>query len=123
MEQNHHENPYGACPHSHSQVFAGCTTTRTYDLSESSDVAAVDQKKVRIDLTDGRSISGFRNILVHDYLGGIDIELIWQVIEKELGCEVNVPEGDLVQYTSAMGAALLGHLRLKQLSTVDSGAA
>jgi uncharacterized protein with HEPN domain len=33
---------------------------------------------------DWRAISGFRNILVHDYLGGIDIELIWQVIETEL---------------------------------------
>ena len=28
--------------------------------------------------------SGFRNILVHDYLGGIDLNLIWQVIEQEL---------------------------------------
>ncbi len=33
---------------------------------------------------DWRAISGFRNILVHDYLGGIDLELIWQVIEQEL---------------------------------------
>ncbi len=33
---------------------------------------------------DWRAISGFRNILVHDYLGGIDLELIWQVIEVEL---------------------------------------
>ncbi len=33
---------------------------------------------------DWRGISGFRNILVHDYLGGIDLELIWQVIETEL---------------------------------------
>jgi len=33
---------------------------------------------------DWRAISGFRNILVHDYLGGIDLRLIWQVIEAEL---------------------------------------
>ncbi len=31
-----------------------------------------------------RGIAGFRNILVHEYLGGIDIELVWQVIETEL---------------------------------------
>lgn len=31
-----------------------------------------------------RDISGFRNILVHDYLDGIDSEIIWSVIFKEL---------------------------------------
>ena len=31
-----------------------------------------------------RSISGFRNILVHDYLGGIDLDIIWEVIAKYL---------------------------------------
>lgn len=30
-----------------------------------------------------RAISGFRNILVHDYLA-IDIDAIWVVVEKEL---------------------------------------
>jgi len=30
-----------------------------------------------------RSISGFRNILVHDYLG-VDLELIWSVVDMEL---------------------------------------
>jgi uncharacterized protein with HEPN domain len=29
-------------------------------------------------------ISGFRNILVHDYLGDIDYEIIWNVIEHKL---------------------------------------
>nr|WP_317110604.1 DUF86 domain-containing protein [Chroococcidiopsis sp. SAG 2025] len=33
---------------------------------------------------DWRSISGFRNILVHDYLGGIDLKIIWDVIEQDL---------------------------------------
>ena len=32
---------------------------------------------------DWRAISGFRNILVHDYLG-VDLDLIWQVIKQEL---------------------------------------
>lgn len=30
-----------------------------------------------------RAISGFRNILVHDYLG-IDVDVIWQVVSREL---------------------------------------
>ncbi len=29
------------------------------------------------------NIGGFRNILVHDYLG-VDLDMIWSVIEKEL---------------------------------------
>lgn len=33
--------------------------------------------------TPWRAISGFRNILVHDYLG-IDADVIWQVVSREL---------------------------------------
>lgn len=29
-------------------------------------------------------ISGMRNILVHQYLGGIDLETVWTVVEGEL---------------------------------------
>ena len=30
-----------------------------------------------------RAISGFRNVLVHDYLG-VDLERVWQIVENDL---------------------------------------
>lgn len=36
-------------------------------------------------------------------------------IQEKLGARVNVPKDDLVQFTSALGAAVLGHHRLKKL--------
>jgi uncharacterized protein with HEPN domain len=32
---------------------------------------------------DWRGISGFRNVLVHDYID-LDLEIVWQVIERDL---------------------------------------
>lgn len=52
-------------------------------MAESSQRISEKAKKTQPEI-DWRGISGFRNILVHDYLGGIDLELIWQVIESEL---------------------------------------
>jgi uncharacterized protein with HEPN domain len=42
---------------------------------------------------DWRALSGFRNVLVHDYLGGIDFERVWTAIEQYLpGLESAVRE-------------------------------
>jgi activator of 2-hydroxyglutaryl-CoA dehydratase len=38
-----------------------------------------------------------------------------RIVREKLNSEVNVPEGDMVQYTTALGAAILGHQRLKKL--------
>jgi activator of 2-hydroxyglutaryl-CoA dehydratase len=50
-------------------------------------------------------------------IGGI---LRWErmasVIREKLQSEVNVPDGDLPQFTAALGCAALGHLRLRKLS-------
>jgi uncharacterized protein with HEPN domain len=43
-----------------------------------------EELKVNIPDVDLRNISGFRNILVHDYLGGIDLNTVWDVVENYL---------------------------------------
>ncbi len=49
-------------------------------------------------------------------IGGIlRFERMANVIRDQLSAEVNVPEGDLVQFTSALGAACLGQRRLGRL--------
>ena len=42
-----------------------------------------DAAKERESRIDWFKISGFRNVLVHDYLG-IDIERVWNILEKDL---------------------------------------
>ncbi len=56
-------------------------------------------------------------------IGGIlRFERMAQVVREQLGTEVNVPAGDLVQFTAALGAAWLGQLRLRRLAR-DAAAA
>jgi len=50
-------------------------------------------------------------------IGGIlRFERMIEVVRKQLGADVNVPDGDLAQFTSALGAAVLGRIRLRKLS-------
>lgn len=42
-----------------------------------------DETRARRDDIDWRRIAGFRNVLVHDYLG-IDVPNVWGIVEKEL---------------------------------------
>jgi predicted CoA-substrate-specific enzyme activase len=50
-------------------------------------------------------------------VGGIlRFEKMVKMVQDELKCAINVPEGDLAQYVAALGAAILGHQRLKSLS-------
>ena len=49
-------------------------------------------------------------------IGGIlRFETMANVVRNELKTSVNVPAGDMVQFTTALGAAILGHRRLEKL--------
>jgi uncharacterized protein with HEPN domain len=53
-------------------------------------VIGASSKRVSADLKTSatkipwKSISGLRNVLVHDYLG-VDLERVWNVVEADLG--------------------------------------
>ncbi len=71
-----------------------------------------------VSLTD-RSVQLLKRIKAepeYTLIGGI---LRWDMMAKEivnqLKEKVNVPEGDMPQYTSALGCAILGHVRLRQI--------
>lgn len=54
-------------------------------------------------------------------VGGIlRFDTMVDVVREALEAEVNVPEGDLVQYTSALGAAILGHQRLQKVAETEA---
>ena len=50
-------------------------------------------------------------------IGGIlRFEKMIDVVRNQLEADVNVPDGDLAQFTSALGAAVLGRIQLRKLS-------
>lgn len=49
-------------------------------------------------------------------IGGIlRFSTMKRVVREKLNSEVNVPEGDMVQFATALGASILGHQRLRKL--------
>jgi predicted CoA-substrate-specific enzyme activase len=68
----------------------------------------------------GRSVQLMRRVRMEPeftLIGGIlRFDRMVGVVREQLGAEVNVPEGELVQFTSALGAALLGHQRVEKRS-------
>lgn len=67
----------------------------------------------------GRSVQLMKRVQMEPeftLIGGIlRFETMVRVVCQHLGAEVNVPEGDLVQFVPALGAAILGHRRLQKL--------
>ena len=74
----------------------------------------------------GRSVQLMKRVQMEPeftLLGGIlRFEKMVEVVREQLGRSVNVPAGDLVQFTSALGAALLGHLRVERRAGVPAAA-
>ena len=68
----------------------------------------------------GRSVQLMKRVKMEPeftLVGGIlRFEKMVGVVREQLQAEVNVPEGDLVQFTTALGAALLGRRRLEKLA-------
>jgi (R)-2-hydroxyacyl-CoA dehydratese activating ATPase len=67
----------------------------------------------------GRSVQLMKRVRMEPeftVIGGIlRFERMVDVVRHELAADVNVPPGDLVQFTAAFGAALLGLRRVEQL--------
>lgn len=68
----------------------------------------------------GRSVQLMKRVRMEPeftLIGGIlRFKRMVDVVREELQADVNVPPGDLVQYTSALGAAILGQRRLQKLA-------
>jgi predicted CoA-substrate-specific enzyme activase len=71
----------------------------------------------------GRSLQLMKRVKMepqYTLIGGIlRFKAMIDVVREQLDADVNVPEGDLVQYTSAFGAALLGRRRLIKLASPE----
>ncbi len=66
-----------------NQMVQDAILRRLQTLAESTQRLSDHLKQKNPDI-DWRSISGFRNILVHDYLGGIDLDIAWEVVNNYL---------------------------------------
>ena len=67
----------------------------------------------------GRSVQLMKRVRMEPeftLIGGIlRFSTMVKVIREQLNSDVNVPEGDMVQFTTALGAAVLGQRRLKKI--------
>lgn len=75
----------------------------------------------------GRSVQLMKRVKLEPeftLIGGIlRFEAMGRVVREALGADVNVPQGDLVQFVSAYGAALLGRRRIEVLGADGARAA
>jgi uncharacterized protein with HEPN domain len=65
-----------------SRLIQDAVVRNLQTLAESTQRLSDAFKQAHPDI-DWRAIAGFRNVLVHDYLG-VDVARVWQIIEKQL---------------------------------------
>lgn len=65
-----------------SRLIQDAVVRNLQTLAESSQRLSSDIKATEAQIP-WRELSGFRNVLVHDYLG-IDLEAVWLVVEQDL---------------------------------------
>jgi uncharacterized protein with HEPN domain len=51
-------------------------------LKAEGEFASSEELKAKAPEVDWRALAGFRNVLVHDYLGGIDLEQVWSAVSN-----------------------------------------
>ena len=66
-----------------SSLLQDGTLRRLQTMAESTQRLS-DDLKAQAPEIDWRALSGFRNVLAHDYLGGIDLEQVWDAVENYL---------------------------------------
>lgn len=73
----------------------------------------------------GRSVQLLKRVKVEEQVTLVGGIMRWgrvaQAIAEDLKMKVNIAEGDMPQYTAALGCAILGHLRLKTKPSVNAG--
>ena len=74
-----------ACGHDRfieSHTYQDAVLRNLQTLAESAQRLSEDIKRAHPEI-EWQSIAAFRNVLVHDYLG-IDIERIWEIVQKDI---------------------------------------
>ncbi|RMG45050.1 MAG: 2-hydroxyglutaryl-CoA dehydratase [Acidobacteria bacterium] len=81
--------------------------------------APADIMRGAIESLVGRSVQLMKRVRMEPeftLIGGIlRFQMMAEVVRQHLKADVNVPEGELVQFVPALGAAILGHRRLQKL--------
>jgi len=67
----------------HSGLIQDAVIRNLQTLAESSQRLS-DAAKSNEPAVPWKNMAGMRNILVHDYLGGVDADTVWEVVDKHL---------------------------------------